>query len=173
MVHERKCSTMAIMSKPNELACACAALFLLHASSGHAAVQAGPQPAARLDHHSLERLPGIVVTPVSRQQSRLGNAPAPVHAAGGPGGVLRQLRRSHDLARGPGTDPLLRRAARLRPAVPGYHQLDARIAWQAGPGVEPALAGPRLLYPRHPGLGTAGLRQLAERDVFASALLRF
>jgi len=85
-----------------------------------------------------------------------------------------QLRSSHDLARGLNADLLLRRVARLpQPAVPGYHELDARIAWQAGPGVELALTGRNLLHARHPEFGAAGMRQLAERSVFASALLRF
>jgi iron complex outermembrane receptor protein len=85
-----------------------------------------------------------------------------------------QLRSSHDLARGLVADLLLRRVARLpQPAVPGYHELDARIAWQAGPGVELALTGRNLLHARHPEFGAADMRQLAERSVFASALLRF
>ncbi|MCC2972524.1 TonB-dependent siderophore receptor [Massilia sp. IC2-476] len=85
-----------------------------------------------------------------------------------------QLRSSHDLARGVTADLLLRRVARLpQPALPGYHELDARIAWQARPGVELALAGRNLLHARHPEFGAAGMRQLAERSVFASASLRF
>ena len=68
----------------------------------------------------------------------------------------------------------LRRVARLpQAAVPGYHELDVRLAWQAGPGVELALAGRNLLLARHPEFGAAGMRQLAERPVFASATLRF
>lgn len=57
--------------------------------------------------------------------------------------------------------------------MPGYHELDLRPAWQAHPGVEPALAGRNLLQARHPEFGAAGPRQLAERYVFASATLRF
>lgn len=69
---------------------------------------------------------------------------------------------------------LLRGVARLpQPAVPGYHELDVRLAWQARPGVEPALVGRNLLQARHPEFGEADLRQLAERHVFASATLRF
>ncbi|SFD09840.1 TonB-dependent receptor plug domain-containing protein [Massilia yuzhufengensis] len=84
------------------------------------------------------------------------------------------LRSSHDLGPGLVADLLLRRVAHLpQPAVPGYHELDARIAWQARPGVELALAGRNLLHARHPEFGAAGLRQLAERSVFASASLRF
>ncbi|MEX5744590.1 TonB-dependent receptor plug domain-containing protein [Massilia sp. X63] len=85
-----------------------------------------------------------------------------------------QLRSSHELARGLAADLLLRRVARLpQPAVPGYHELDARIAWQARPGVELALTGRNLLHASHPEFGAASVRQLAERSVFASASLRF
>lgn len=84
------------------------------------------------------------------------------------------LRSAHDILPGLTADFLLRRVARLpRPAVPGYHELDARLAWQAGPELELALAGRNLLHARHPEFGTAGMRQLAERSVFASASLRF
>ncbi len=84
------------------------------------------------------------------------------------------LRSSHDILPGLTADFLLRRVARLpQPAVPGYHELDARLAWQAGPELELALAGRNLLHARHPEFGTAGMRQLAERSVFASASLRF
>ena len=84
------------------------------------------------------------------------------------------LRSSHDFRRGLRADLMLRRVARLpQPAVPGYHELDARLAWQARPDVELALAGRNLLHARHPEFGAAGMRQLAERGVFASALLRF
>lgn len=85
-----------------------------------------------------------------------------------------QLRSSHDLGARVSADLLLRRVARLpQPAVPGYHELDLRLAWQARPGVELALAGRNLLHARHPEFGAAGLRQLAERHLFASATLRF
>ena len=84
------------------------------------------------------------------------------------------LRSAHELARGLNADLLLRRVAHLpQPAVPGYHELDARIAWQARPGVELALGGRHLLHARHPEFGAAGMRQLAERGVFASVSLRF
>ncbi len=85
-----------------------------------------------------------------------------------------QLRSSHELGRGLSADLMLRRVAHLpQPAVPGYHELDARIAWQASPGVELALVGRNLLHARHPEFGPADMRQLAERSVFASASLRF
>jgi len=85
-----------------------------------------------------------------------------------------QLRSSHDLAPGLGADLMLRRVARLPyPAVPGYHELDVRIAWQLRPGIELALTGRNLLHARHPEFGAADMRLLAERAVFASAALRF
>jgi len=85
-----------------------------------------------------------------------------------------QLRSSHDLAPGLGADLMLRRVARLpQPAVPGYHELDVRIAWQVRPGIELALTGRNLLHARHPEFGAADMRLLAERAVFASAALRF
>ncbi|MFC0254056.1 TonB-dependent receptor plug domain-containing protein [Massilia consociata] len=84
------------------------------------------------------------------------------------------LRSSHDILPGLNADLLLRRVARLpQPAVPGYHELDARIAWQVRPDVELALTGRNLLHARHPEFGAADVRQLAERSVFASAALRF
>lgn len=96
------------MLEPSRLACACAALFSLHAGCGHAVAYAGQAPA---------RLP--------------------------------------------------------QPAVPGYHEPDSRSAGQARPDFALALTGPYLLHARHPELGQAGLRPLAETHVFASAPLRF
>ncbi|NNG23287.1 TonB-dependent receptor plug domain-containing protein [Telluria aromaticivorans] len=84
------------------------------------------------------------------------------------------LRSSHELRPGLGADLMLRRVARLpQPAVPGYHELDARIAWQARPELELSLVGRNLLHARHPEFGAADLRQLAERNLFASAMLHF
>uniref|UniRef100_UPI0025831DF8 TonB-dependent receptor plug domain-containing protein n=1 Tax=uncultured Massilia sp. TaxID=169973 RepID=UPI0025831DF8 len=84
------------------------------------------------------------------------------------------LRSSHDIRPGLSADLMLRRVARLpQSAVPGYHELDSRLAWQARPDLELALVGRNLLHARHPEFGAAGLRQLAERGVFASASLRF
>jgi iron complex outermembrane receptor protein len=75
---------------------------------------------------------------------------------------------------GPGVDFPLPRVARLpQPAVPGYHALDAWIAWQAPHGAEPALTGRNLSHARHPASGAAGLRRQAERALFAGAAPRF
>ena len=84
------------------------------------------------------------------------------------------LRSSHELGPGLGAHLLLRRLARLpQAAVPSYHELDARIAWQLRHHIELALAGHNLLHGRHPEYGAADVRQPAERSVFASATLRF
>ena len=58
-------------------------------------------------------------------------------------------------------------------ALPSYHELDARLAWQVRPDLEIALVGRNLLHRRHAEFGAAGSRQLIERSVFASAALRF
>jgi iron complex outermembrane receptor protein len=84
------------------------------------------------------------------------------------------LRSAHDLSERVWADFSLRYVARLpQLAVPSYHELDARIAWQVRPDVELALAGRNLLHARHAEFVAAGSRQLLERTVFASATLRF
>lgn len=183
------------------LACVCAASLLLHAGGRLAAAQEAGERRTDLplEDDSLEQLSDIVVTAVSRQPGRLASAPAAVCVISG-AGIARSgattlpealrlapdlqvvfasareyaISACGDLAPGLAADLLLRRVARLpQPAVPGYHELDARIAWQARPGVELALAGRNLLHAHHPEFGTAGMRQLAERGVFASVSLRF
>ena len=84
------------------------------------------------------------------------------------------LRSAHDLGARLRADLALRYVARLpQAAVPSYHALDARLAWQVRPDLEIALVGRNLLHPRHAEFGAAGSRQLIERTVFASAVLRF
>ncbi|RZA31174.1 MAG: TonB-dependent receptor, partial [Lysobacteraceae bacterium] len=87
LVRRRKCSTMATMLRLSRLACACAALFALHAGCGQAAVHAAQDGAAAiepaLEDYSLEQLTDIVVTSVSRQQGRLSSAPASVYVISG------------------------------------------------------------------------------------------
>ena len=84
------------------------------------------------------------------------------------------LRSAHDLSERIWADFSLRYVARLpQLAVPSYHELDARIAWQVRPDLELALAGRNLLHARHAEFVAAGSRQLLERTVFASATLRF
>jgi len=88
--------------------------------------------------------------------------------------VTWTLRSAHALAAGWHADFSLRYVARLpQSAVPSYHELDARLAWQVRPDLEFALAGRNLLHASHAEYGAPGSRQLLERTVFASASLRF
>lgn len=84
------------------------------------------------------------------------------------------LRSAHDLAPGLQLDLSLRHVGALtQPAVPGYHELDARIAWQARPNLELALVGRNLLHDEHAEFGEPGLRQSVERSLTMSAILQF
>lgn len=84
------------------------------------------------------------------------------------------LRSAHELGARLRADLALRYVSRLpQAALPSYHELDARLAWQVRPDLEIALVGRNLLHPRHAEFGAAGSRQLIERTVFASAALRF
>jgi len=84
------------------------------------------------------------------------------------------VRSAHELSARLRADFSLRYVARLpQLAVPSYHELDARLAWQVRPDLELALVGRNLLHARHAEFGAAGSRQLIERTVFASATLRF
>jgi iron complex outermembrane receptor protein len=84
------------------------------------------------------------------------------------------VRSAHDIGERLRADFSLRYVARLpQLAVPSYHELDARLAWQVRPDLELALVGRNLLHARHAEFGAAGQRQPIERTVFASAALRF
>jgi len=84
------------------------------------------------------------------------------------------LRTAHDLGPRLRADVALRYVARLPlAAVPSYHELDARLAWQVRPDLELALQGRNLLHARHAEFGAVGVRQWIERSVLASATLRF
>ena len=84
------------------------------------------------------------------------------------------LRSAHELAADLQLDLSLRHVGKLtRPAVPGYHELDARIAWQARPNLELALVGRNLLHDQHAEFGEPGLRQTFARSVGFSAILQF
>jgi len=88
--------------------------------------------------------------------------------------VTWSVRSAHDLGPRLRADLALRYVAGLpQAALPSYHELDARLAWQVRPDLEIALVGRNLLHPRHAEFGAAGSRQLIERTVFASAVLRF
>jgi len=84
------------------------------------------------------------------------------------------LRSAHELGADLQLDLSLRHVGKLsRPAVPGYHELDARLAWQARPNLELALVGRNLLHDQHAEFGEPGLRQTFERSVGFSAILQF
>ncbi|MEW6373637.1 MAG: TonB-dependent receptor [Pseudomonadota bacterium] len=84
------------------------------------------------------------------------------------------LRSAHELGRGLQLDLSLRHTSGLtQPAVPGYHELDARIAWQARPNLELALTGRNLLHDEHAEFGEPGMRQTFERSLTMSAILQF
>jgi len=84
------------------------------------------------------------------------------------------LRSAHELGADLQLDLALRHVGKLtRPAVPGYHELDARIAWQARPNLELALVGRNLLHDQHAEFGEPGLRQTFERSLGFSAILQF
>ncbi|WP_429204949.1 TonB-dependent receptor plug domain-containing protein [Massilia sp. UYP11] len=88
--------------------------------------------------------------------------------------VTWTVRSAHDLGARLRADLALRYVARMpQTALPSYHELDARLAWQLRPDLEIALVGRNLLHRRHAEYGAAGSRQLIERSVFASAALRF
>lgn len=84
------------------------------------------------------------------------------------------VRSAHDLGARLRADLALRYVDGMpQAALPSYHELDARLAWQVRPDLEIALVGRNLLHRRHAEFGAAGSRQLIERSVFASAALRF
>jgi len=84
------------------------------------------------------------------------------------------VRSAHDLSTRLRADLALRYVASMPlAALPSYHELDARLAWQVRADLEIALVGRNLLHRRHAEYGAAGSRQLVERSVFASAALRF
>lgn len=88
--------------------------------------------------------------------------------------VTWTVRSAHDLGNRLRADLALRYVAGMPlAALPSYHELDARLAWQVRPDLEIALVGRNLLHRRHAEYGAAGSRQLVERLVFASAALRF
>jgi iron complex outermembrane receptor protein len=84
------------------------------------------------------------------------------------------LRSSHDLAHNLQFDLSWRYMGDLpRPAVPAYHELDLRLAWQPRPDLELSITGQNLLHAAHPEFGAAGGRQVFERTAFLKLSLRF
>jgi iron complex outermembrane receptor protein len=85
-----------------------------------------------------------------------------------------QLRSSFDLPRDFQVDMQLRRVDSLpKPAVPAYMELDIRLAWLVGNGLELAVAGRNLLHDRHPEYGEANARSEIERSVYGQMRWHF
>jgi iron complex outermembrane receptor protein len=85
------------------------------------------------------------------------------------------LRSSWDLPRDFQFDATFRYVSRIDnpdAAVPGYGELDLRVAWQAMTDVEIAIVGQNLLHDRHPELGVVAVRQEMERSVYAKIAWR-
>ena len=77
-----------------------------------------------------------------------------------------RLHSAHNLGSGIELDFEWRRVSRLpQPAVPSYHELDARLAWHVAPGWEASITGRNLLHSAHPEFGPAATRQLVGRSV--------
>jgi iron complex outermembrane receptor protein len=60
-----------------------------------------------------------------------------------------------------------------RLAVPGYSELDLRLAWVPMPKLELSVIGQNLLHERHVEFGAPGSQQAVERGVYAKALWGF
>ncbi len=85
-----------------------------------------------------------------------------------------QLRSSFDLPRDFQVDLHLRRVDALpNPQVPAYTELDIRLAWLLGNGLELAVAGRNLLHERHPEYGEAATRSENERSVYGQMRWHF
>ena len=86
------------------------------------------------------------------------------------------LRSSLDLPRDLQFDATFRYISRIENlfvAVPGYCELDLRLAWQATTNLEASIVGQNLLHDRHPELGVAANRQEIERSVYAKIAWRY
>src|SRR5262249_12929317 len=86
------------------------------------------------------------------------------------------LRSSFDLAPRLNLDATFRAVSRIiNPTqdVPGYCELDARLAWQPTPALELSITGQNLLHDRHVEFGTQDARQAIQRTVYAKAVWRF
>ena len=57
--------------------------------------------------------------------------------------------------------------------VPGYSELDLRLAWLARPKLELSVVGQNLLHRRHVEFGVAGSMQAIKRGVYAKAVWRY
>lgn len=59
------------------------------------------------------------------------------------------------------------------PAVPGYFELDLRLAWRPREELELSLVGQNLLHDRHPEFGSPVSREEVERGVYGEVVWRF
>jgi iron complex outermembrane receptor protein len=59
------------------------------------------------------------------------------------------------------------------PAVPGYFELDLRLAWRPREAIELSLVGQNLLHDRHPEFGSPESREEIERGVYGEVVWRF
>jgi iron complex outermembrane receptor protein len=57
--------------------------------------------------------------------------------------------------------------------VPGYSELDVRLAWRPLPNLEVSLVGQNLLHERHVEFGAPATRQEIERGMYGKALWHF
>ena len=79
-----------------------------------------------------------------------------------------------DLPRDFQLDLQLRRVDALpNPQVPAYTELDVRLAWLVGNGLEFSVAGRNLLHERHPEYGEAAARSEIERSVYGQMRWHF
>lgn len=59
------------------------------------------------------------------------------------------------------------------PLVPGYVELDARLAWEVTEKLQLSLAGYNLIHPEHLEFLEPGVSTEIPRSVFAQARMRF
>jgi iron complex outermembrane recepter protein len=84
------------------------------------------------------------------------------------------LRSSFDLPRHFEFDPAFRYVSRItnpRQTVPGYSELEFRLAWKPRPKVEVSIVGQNLLHARHAEFGAPPNLQEIERSVFGGLTL--
>lgn len=85
-----------------------------------------------------------------------------------------RLHSAHNFGHGIELDVEWRHVSRLpQPAVPSYHELDARLAWHVTPGLEASITGRNLLHSAHPEFGPAATRQLVGRSVLFNLSWRY
>jgi iron complex outermembrane receptor protein len=84
------------------------------------------------------------------------------------------LRSSFDLTRHFEVDSTFRFVSGIsNQRLPGYADLDLRVAWQPKPSLEFSIVGQNLLHPRHAEFGSPSGRQQIERGVYGRVLWRF